>query len=74
MDVTALINEFHLYRTSHPNLSDFWMAYLELKKEHCGETLAKQAEEALAAIRNGQADLQMRDIISLLMYKEVMLK
>jgi len=69
-----LINQFKQYQVSHPNLSDCWIAYLELKKRHYSEILALQAAHVLEAIKNGYADLNKRDIIRLFLYKEVMLK
>jgi hypothetical protein len=68
MDI--IVNKFKDYQTSHPNLSNCWLAYLELKKEHYGPGLAAQCRTVLAAIENGYADLSQRAILLLMLYQQ----
>ena len=64
-----LIQEFNLYRTSHPNLSQCWIAYLELKKRHYDEFIVRQCRHVLDSLAQGYADLKEEDIVRLLLYK-----
>ena len=68
MDI--IVNKFKDYQSSHPNLSNCWLAYLELKKEHYGPGLAGQCSHVLAAIENGYADLSQREIMLLMLYQQ----
>jgi hypothetical protein len=67
--MTDLIETFKLYRSSHPNLTSCWLAYLELKKRHYDEQMVQQCETVLARIANGCADFTNEDIVRLLLYK-----
>ena len=67
--VDPIIERFKTYRTSHPNLSHCWLAYLELKKRHYSEIDLSQCARILANIENGYPDLNRDDMIRLLLYK-----
>jgi len=73
MENNDLIEHFKLYRHSHPNLSQCWIAYLGLKKRHCGEfsldAVDRQCREILNQCENGCKDLDTNDIMRLLLYK-----
>ncbi len=64
------IDRFKSYRDSHPNLSQCWLAYLELKKRHYGGNLAIQSAAVLHKLENGHADLKTKDIVSLLLFTQ----
>jgi hypothetical protein len=64
-----LIEQFNLYRNSHPNLSQCWIAYLELKKRHYDELIAQQCRAVLELLALGYLDLKEEDIVRLLLYK-----
>lgn len=64
-----LIQQFNLYRESHPNLSQCWIAYLELKKRHYDEIIEQQCRLVLDSLAQGYADLKKEDIVRLLLYK-----
>ena len=72
MPFETLINKFNLYRVSHPNLSNLWLAYLGLKKRHYDENVARQGEQVLEWIENGYADVSYNAIVSILLYKQSM--
>lgn len=67
--VTAIIEQFKLYRVTHPNLSRCWLAYLELKKRHCDEKAIAHGNRVLEMIRHGCADWRDNDILRVLLYK-----
>jgi len=68
MDV--LIQQFKLYRASHPNLSHCWIAYLELKKRHYDGFIEQQCRAVLELLEQGYPDLKEEDIVRILMYKQ----
>ena len=74
-----LITQFKRYCVSHPNLANCWIAYLGLKKRHWHETdiaeqgLADQALFVLNSFEQGYTDLNKNDILSILLYKQVMI-
>jgi hypothetical protein len=108
-----IIEKFNLYRESHPNLSQCWIAYLGLKKRHYGAKATSDGEAhyganatsdgeahygatatsdgeahylgeahyadertlaqcgfVLESLKNGCADWNQKDIISILLYKQ----
>ena len=65
-----LIEQFKKYRTTHPNLSNCWIAYLELKKRHYDANLLCQCQTVLDLFENGCADLKQTDIAAILLYKQ----
>lgn len=70
-----IIEKFNMYRESHPNLSQCWIAYLGLKKRHYGANYADertlaQCDSVLETLKNGCADWNQKDIISILLYKQ----
>lgn len=65
-----LIQQFKLYRASHPNLSHCWIAYLELKKRHYDGFIEQQCRAVLELLAQGYADLKEEDIVRLLVYKQ----
>ena len=65
-----IIQQFKLYRTSHPNLSHCWIAYLELKKRHYDEFIVRQCRDVLDLLERGYPDLKEEDIVRLLVYKQ----
>ena len=67
------INKFKNYQASHPNISKMWLFYLQLKKENYNENIIKQCSNVLNLIEKGQNDLKHKDIVSLLLYKNVIL-
>lgn len=69
LPIETLINNFKLYRESHPNLSNFWVAYLGLKKRHYSENLARQGETVLDLCEQGCEDVSYNTIIRILLYK-----
>lgn len=69
----SIIDQFKMYRFSHPNLSKCWLAYLELKKRHYDEghydeNLSNHCLQVLDLLANGYADLPNDDIVRLLLY------
>ena len=64
-----ILDRFNHYRISHPNLSQCWIAYLELKKRHYSELDLSQGNKVLSFIENGYPDLNRNDMIRLLLYK-----
>jgi hypothetical protein len=65
----TILNKFHSYRTTHPNIAQCWLAYLALKKRHYSEMDLAQGEHVLACIANGIPDLKKNDMVRLVMYK-----
>jgi hypothetical protein len=78
-----IIENFNMYRESHPNLSQCWIAYLGLKKRHYGASATSDGEAnyadertlaqcgfVLESLKNGCADWNQKDIISILLYKQ----
>jgi len=63
-----LIAQFNLYRSSHPNLSNCWIAYLELKKRNYDANLLQKCSSVLAKFEEGCADIKRADIIRVLFY------
>lgn len=59
---------FNHYRISHPNLSECWMSYLELKKRHYDVFDILQCKKVLTLIENGYPDLNRNDMVRLLLY------
>ena len=72
-DANEIINKFNSYKVSHPIITQLWLCYLELKKENYNEKLIQQCYYVLNLLENGQHDLNQKDIVSLLLYKKVML-
>jgi hypothetical protein len=64
-----IVNNFHRYRRSHPNLAECWLAYLELKKRHYSDLDLSQADQVLAWIEKGYPDLNKNDMVRLFIYK-----
>jgi len=64
-----LIEQFKMYRASHPNLSQCWIAYLELKKRHYDEIVMHQCGIVLELLKNNCADWTPADIVSVLFFK-----
>jgi len=64
-----LIDQFKAYYTTHPNLTQCWLTYLELKKRHYGENVMKQCEVVLTRLAAGCPDLTEEDIVRILLYK-----
>ena len=71
----AIIQKFKSYRKTHPHLANLWIAYLGLKKRHwCNERdIAEQAQHVLNSFEQGYTDLNKNDILSILLYKQVMI-
>ena len=77
-----IIDQFKLYRISHPNLSHCWITYLGLKKRHYDdktqhdskahydEETTHQCNAILESFKNGCPDWNQKDIISILLYKQ----
>jgi hypothetical protein len=65
-----MIDQFKLYRESHPNLSQCWITYLGLKKRHYDEETTHQCNAILESFKNGCPDWNQKDIISILLYKQ----
>ena len=65
-----LIEQFNLYRYSHPNLSNCWISYLGLKKKHYDENIRIKCVHVLRLLEDGCADLKKDDIVRLLLYKQ----
>lgn len=68
-----LIIQFKRYSVSHPNLANCWIAYLGLKKRHWHSAIAKQAIYVLHSFEQGKSDFKKNDILSLLLYNQVMI-
>ena len=74
-----LIIQFKQYCESHPNLANCWIAYLGLKKRHWRNVdsvaiaTENQALKVLNSFENGSSDLNKNDILSVLLYKQVMM-
>jgi hypothetical protein len=64
-----LIKKFNMYRNSHPNLSQCWIAYLGLKKRHYDAHLEGHCSRVLELLAKGHPDLKEPDLIRLLLYK-----
>ena len=71
--INYILNKFNLYQISHPTISHLWLSYLELKKKNYDENTIKQCFYVLNLLESGQQDLKEKDIVSLLLYKNVML-
>jgi len=71
--INYILNKFNLYQISHPTISHLWLSYLELKKRNYNENTIKQCFYVLNLLESGQQDLKEKDIVSLLLYKNVML-
>ena len=71
--INYMLNKFNLYQISHPTISHLWLSYLGLKKKNYDENTIKQCFHVLKLLESGQQDLKEKDIVSLLMYKNVML-
>ena len=67
--VKDLIEQFNVYRYSHPNLSQCWLAYIGLKKRHYNAHLEWQCNKVLDQLAKGHPDLKEPDLIRLLLYK-----
>jgi len=67
------IDKFKRKQVSHPNISNLWLSYLELKKMNYDEKTINQCSYVLDLIEKGQCDLKHREIVSLYLYKKVML-
>jgi hypothetical protein len=68
--IADLIDKFKLYRTTHPNLANCWIAYLGLKKRHYDENDIKQCCGVLNLFEKGCHDLKEKDIVGILLYKQ----
>jgi hypothetical protein len=66
-----LLESFKLYRVSHPNLANCWLAYLELKKRHYDERTLHQSAAVLKRLADGCADFTRADIVRLLLYQQI---
>ena len=73
LSAEELIIQFKRYSVSHPNLANCWIAYLGLKKRHWHNSIEKQALFVLNSFENGSPDLNKNDILSVLLYKQVMI-
>jgi hypothetical protein len=69
--VDSIIERFKRYRSSHPNLSNCWLAYLELKKRHYSDLDIAQGHRVLDCIENGYPDLSRNDMIRVLLYSNI---
>jgi hypothetical protein len=67
--IDTIIERFKTYRMSHPNLSQCWLSYLELKKRHYDDFDLSEGERVLSFIENGCTDLNRNDMIRLFLYK-----
>ena len=66
----TIIEQFKKYSISHPNVSYCWISYLELKKKHYDAITVKQSNYVLSMLENGYTDLNEKDILSILLYKQ----
>ena len=84
LSAEELIIQFKRYSVSHPNLANCWIAYLGLKKRHwhdngiaiqaqAEQAQAEQAQHVLNSFEQGYTDLNKNDILSILLYKQVMI-
>ena len=74
LSAEELIIQFKRYSVSHPNLANCWIAYLGLKKRHwCDNDISAQARHVLNSFEQGYTDLNKNDILSILLYKQVMI-
>jgi hypothetical protein len=69
-----ILDKFKYYRNSHPNLTNSWVAYLELKKKHYSEMDLSHGRSVLACIENGYPDLNRNDMIRVLLYSHSIAK
>jgi hypothetical protein len=68
LKAVTMIELFSSFRSSHPNLTDLWITYLELKKRHCSNKDIEQSLLVLYNIAAGCKDLKREDIVRLLLY------
>ena len=65
-----IVERFKLYRISHPNLVNCWLAHIELKKIQYEEHtyLIAQARGVLDSFDNGHCDIAQDDITRIILY------
>jgi hypothetical protein len=69
-----IIHKFKYYQDTYPNLSNLWLSYINLKEKNYDDATIKQCYYVLNIMINMErGDLTRNDIISLLLYKNVML-
>jgi hypothetical protein len=71
----TLIEQFNLYKTSHPNLVHCWVTYLALKKRNYGYNENSESNEnsdynvIFNYLKSGEKDYSFNDIMRILIFK-----
>lgn len=68
-DVDELIHKFREYKLTHPNISHFWITYLEFKKKNI-EHMLNQGHSVISQIEKSK-DIEPDDLINMLMIKMI---
>ena len=76
MSYNDIVEQFKSYSVSHPNLTNFWISYLGLKKRHCDNEPPDLSESeldhcyyVLEKLSAGFGDINNDDLIRLMLYK-----
>ena len=65
----TLIEQFNLYKTSHPNLVHCWTTYLALKKRNYGYNENSDYNVIFNYLKSGEKDYSFNDIMRILIFK-----
>ena len=65
----TLIEQFNLYKTSHPNLVHCWTTYLALKKRNYGYNEKSDYNVIFNYLKSGEKDYSFNDIMRILIFK-----
>jgi hypothetical protein len=76
MSYNDIVEQFKLYSISHPNITNFWISYLGLKKRHDDNEAPDLSDEeldhcyyVLEKLSAGFGDINNDDLIRLMLYK-----
>jgi hypothetical protein len=68
-EFNTLIDKFKDQIDTYPTIAQFWITYLEKKKQNVAEILA-QSEYVIAQMQeNGMKDITMDDLMRLMLFK-----
>jgi hypothetical protein len=65
----TLIEQFNLYKTSHPNLVHCWTTYLALKKRNYEGNDNSDYNVIFNYLKSGEKDYSFNDIMRILIFK-----
>lgn len=76
MSYNDIVEQFKLYSTSQPNITNFWISYLGMKKRQSDDEPPELSEEeldhcyyVLEKLSAGFGDISNDDLIRLMIYK-----